>query len=194
MLLKKLADYKIILASNSPRRKQLLAGAGIGFAVETTGVVDESFPADMPHNEVPVYLAKLKSQSFRPLREKEVLITADTVVICNKQLLGKPDDADDAARMLRMLSGNRHEVLTGVCIRTNEMTHTFVSSTLVDFRPLSSDEILYYVEHYRPYDKAGAYGAQEWIGYIGIQSIEGSYFNVMGLPIQQLFVALDQLL
>ncbi len=194
MLLNKLAQYQVILASNSPRRKQLMEGAGIDFSVITNGDVDESYPADMPLNEVPVYLAKLKSHAFRPLAGNEILITADTVVLCNKQLLGKPEDENDATRMLRMLSGNSHEVLTGVCIRTQNLLHTFATSSLVDFRPLSSEEILYYVEHYKPYDKAGAYGAQEWIGYIGIQRIEGSYFNVMGLPIQQLFVELDRLL
>ena len=194
MLLNELAKYKIILASNSPRRKELLTGAGFNFVVQTNGDVEETYPDETPLNEIPTYLARLKSEAFRLLSDNELLITADTVVICNNQLLGKPKDEEEAVRMLRMLSGNRHEVITGVCVRTNRKTHTFAASTLVDFRPLSSEEIAFYVAHYKPYDKAGSYGAQEWIGYVGIQHIEGSYFNVMGLPIQRLYVELEQVI
>ena len=183
---------KIILASGSPRRRQLMEGLGIPFTVELSGDVEEIIPAGMPLEKTPEYLARVKSEAFRPLAGDELLITADTVVICHRQLLGKPANKADAERMLRLLSGNRHDVLTGVCLRTSQTTHTFTAHTAVFFRPLSAAEIDYYIDCYRPYDKAGAYGAQEWIGYVGIERIEGSYFNVMGLPLQQLYTALMQ--
>jgi septum formation protein len=178
----------LVLASTSPRRKQLIAGLGLPFRIERGGEVEETIPPGMPPEQAPVYLAQIKSQAFgRPLSDDEVLITADTVVVLRGQLLGKPVDKADAQRMLRLLSGQRHEVLTGVCLRTIKETRTFTAQTSVFFRPLSAWEIDSYIENYRPYDKAGAYGAQEWIGYIGIERIEGSYFNVMGLPLQQLY-------
>ncbi len=195
MLLHKLKDYKVILASGSPRRKELLKGMGIDYTVELNEEVDESYPADISLEAVPAYLAKLKSRAFgRPLAKDELLITADTVVICNGQLLGKPLDAGAAVQMLSALSGNRHEVLTGVCVRTCDREHEFTARSSVSFRALLSEEIAYYVETYKPFDKAGAYGVQEWIGYIGIEHIEGSYFNVMGLPTQRLYVELDTFL
>jgi septum formation protein len=170
---------------------ELLKGMGIDYTVELNNEVDESYPAGMPVREVPVFLARLKSQAFgRPLADNELLITADTVVICNEQLLGKPVDRDDAIRMLQLLSGNTHEVHTGVCVRTQALEHVFCAKSEVHFRHLSVDEIEYYIKVYKPYDKAGAYGVQEWIGYIGIEHIEGSYFNVMGLPTQQLYIEL----
>jgi septum formation protein len=184
---------RIILASGSPRRQQLMEGLGIPFTVERSGEVEEIIPAGMPPETTPEYLARLKSEAFRPLSADELVITADTVVICNRQLLGKPADKADAERMLRLLSGNKHDVLTGVCLRTVETMHTFTAHTAVFFRPLSADEINYYIDRYRPYDKAGAYGVQEWIGYVGIERIEGSYYNVMGLPLQQLYAALREL-
>ena len=191
MLPDKLKTYKVILASGSPRRIELLKGMGIEYTVELNGEVEESYPADMPVREVPAFLARLKSQAFgRPLAENELLITADTVVVCNNQLLGKPVDKNDAIRMLHLLSGNSHEVHTGVCVRTQAREHVFTVKSVVHFRVLSSDEIAYYIDDYKPFDKAGAYGVQEWIGYIGIEHIEGSYFNVMGLPTQQLYVEL----
>jgi septum formation protein len=183
---------KLILASGSPRRQQLMEGLGIPFTVELSGDVEEIIPAGMPLEEAPEYLARLKSEAFRPLAGDELVITADTVVICQQQLLGKPAGKADAERMLRLLSGNKHDVLTGVCLRTTQATHTFTAHTAVFFRPLSTAEIGYYIDRYRPYDKAGAYGAQEWIGYVGIERIEGSYFNVMGLPLQLLYAALMQ--
>jgi len=164
---------------------------GIDYTVELNGEVDESYPADMPVREVPAFLARIKSHAFgRPLAEHELLITADTVVVCEEQLLGKPVDANDAIRMLNILSGNSHEVHTGVCVRTHRREHVFTVKSTVHFRSLSSDEITYYIDACKPFDKAGAYGVQEWIGYIGIEHIEGSYFNVMGLPTQQLYVEL----
>jgi septum formation protein len=184
---------KIILASGSPRRRELMKGLGIPFTVELSGEVEEIIPAGTPPESVPEYLARLKSEAFRPLAAGELVITADTVVICHRQLLGKPAGKSDAERMLRLLSGNKHDVFTGVCLRTAETIHTFTAHTAVFFRPLSTDEIEYYIDHYRPYDKAGAYGAQEWIGYVGIERIEGSYFNVLGLPLQPLYVALQEL-
>jgi len=192
MLPNQLKNYKLILASGSPRRKQLMDGLDIPYTVELTSEVEETIPPGMPLDDVPVHLARLKSDAFRPLAAIELLITADTVVICNNQLLGKPTDQSDAERMLKMLSGNRHDVLTGVCLRTTVARHTFTARTAVHFRPLAVAEMAYYISHYRPYDKAGAYGVQEWIGYAAIERIEGSYFNVMGLPVQQLYVALEQ--
>ncbi len=195
MLLDKLKNYQLILASGSPRRKQLIEGLGVPCKIELNGEVEETYPPDMPLEKVPVHLAQIKSLGFgRQLANNELLITADTVVICNHQLLGKPTDKTDAERMLKMLSGNKHEVLTGVCLRTTQHTHTFTAHTTVFFRPLSMPEIDYYIDTYKPYDKAGAYGAQEWIGYVGIERIEGSYFNVMGLPMQRLYVELDEFL
>ena len=195
MLLPKLNKYEIILASGSPRRQQLIAGLGVPFRVELPNEVEEIIPEELSLEKVPAHLAQVKSTSFgRALTDNELLITADTVVLCNNQLLGKPIDKTDAERMLKMLSGNKHEVLTGVCFRTAKAQHIFTAQTFVYFRPLSIQEIEYYIEHYKPYDKAGAYGAQEWIGYIGIERIEGSYFNVMGLPMQQLYVELEEFL
>jgi septum formation protein len=185
---------KIILASGSPRRQQLMEGLDIPFKVELSGSVEEIVPAEMPLEQAPEYLARVKSEAFRPLAGDELLITADTVVICSRQLLGKPADKAEAQRMLRLLSGNKHEVLTGVCLRTIETMHAFTVQTTVFFRSLTATEIDYYIDRYRPYDKAGAYGAQEWIGYVGIERIEGSYFNVMGLPVQQLYAALQPFL
>jgi septum formation protein len=195
MLLDQLKNHKVILASVSPRRKQLMDGLAISYTIETPVDVAEIIPVGMPAEEAPVYLARVKSEAFgRQLLHNELLITADTVVLCNGQLLGKPVDKADAERMLKMLSGNQHEVLTGVCLRSRQKMHTFMARTVVYFRPLSMQEIDFYLERYRPYDKAGAYGAQEWIGYAGIERIEGSYFNVMGLPVQQLYIALEEFL
>ncbi|MDR1405952.1 MAG: Maf family nucleotide pyrophosphatase [Prevotellaceae bacterium] len=185
---------KIILASGSPRRRQLMEGLDIPFEVECSGDVAEIIPEGMPPEKTPEYLARLKSETFRPLAGDELLITADTVVVCNRQLLGKPAGKADAQRMLHLLSGNRHEVFTGVCLRTPNTTHSFTDRTTVFFRHLSAEEINYYIDRYRPCDKAGAYGAQEWIGYVGIERIEGSYFNVMGLPLQPLYGALQKLM
>ena len=180
-------DYNIILASKSPRRQQLLHSIGIDFEVKTKEV-EEVFPAGMSSEEVPVYLAKLKAVAFKnDLKENDLLITADTVVCLSNEILGKPADYNEAFAMIRMLSGKEHEVITGVCLTSKLKSKTFFSSTHVQFKTLSSEEIDYYIQNFKPYDKAGAYGIQEWIGSIGITHIEGSFYNVMGLPVQKLY-------
>ena len=185
---------KIILASHSPRRKELLAGLGLPFEVKVLEGVDESFPIDLPVTDVAQYIAKEKADAYRPsIKEDELVITADTVVIVDDEILGKPDDEADAVRMLRMLSGRTHQVTTGVCLLTSTQEHCFDVSTDVTFKVLSNEEIQYYVTRYKPLDKAGAYGIQEWIGYIGVTSLYGSYYNVMGLPIQRIYSELKKL-
>jgi septum formation protein len=181
-------DRMLILASASPRRQQLVSGLDIQYIVEIPNHNEESFDSSMPFENVPEYLAKMKSESFgRNLEDNEILLTADTLVLCDGKILGKPIDRDDAIFMLRSLSGKKHTVITGVFIKSNFGYTQFSSSTDVFFRELSNDEIIFYVDNYSPYDKAGSYGAQEWIGYIAIEKIEGSYFNVMGLPVQKLY-------
>ncbi len=195
MLQDKLKGYDIILASASPRRRQLLDGIDLDFTIENGGEMEEIFDPAMDVKIVPEYLAELKSTGFaRELNDNEILITADTMVLCGNEILGKPLDRQDAIEMLLKLSGKKHEVLTGVFIRSNIKRRSFTSSTDVYFRELSVKEIEYYVDKYQPYDKAGAYGAQEWIGYIAISRIEGSYFNVMGLPVQRLYLELENFL
>jgi septum formation protein len=180
-------DYNFILASKSPRRQHLLKSLGIDFSVQTKEI-EETYPEGLHYKEVPVYLAELKSQSFKnELFGKDLLITADTVVCLDNKILGKPDSFDDACQMLKKLSGKQHEVITGVCLSSNEKTESFYSLTNVVFKVLNRYEIEYYIKTFQPYDKAGAYGIQEWIGSIGITSIEGSFYNVMGLPIQKLY-------
>ncbi len=178
----------IILASNSPRRRELLAGLDLEFEVRVLPDIDESYPKDLPAAEVAGYISREKSDSYRALiGEDDLVITADTVVIVGNEVLGKPKDADEARRMLHLISGRTHQVITGVCLLTTDKEHSFSVTTDVTFKQLSDDEIIYYIEHYKPFDKAGAYGIQEWIGYIGVTSINGSYFNVMGLPVQRLW-------
>ena len=184
-------NYTFTLASASPRRRELLKGLDIAFSVEPGKDEREAYSASMPHTEIPAFLARHKSETFhRERRPDEVLITADTLVFLDEKVLGKPRDAEDAAAMLRALSGRTHAVITGMALRTCGKTHTFSDTTEVDFKTLSEHEIRYYIEQYRPFDKAGAYGIQEWIGYVGITAIRGSYFNVMGLPVQKLYTEL----
>lgn len=172
-----------------------MEGVDLDFVIETNGDVAEEFDSSLDIQKVPEYLAELKSKGFsRKLENNEILITADTMVLCNNEILGKPADRDDAINMLSKLSGNKHQVLTGVCIRSNSGCRAFTATTDVFFRNLTLEAIEYYIDNYKPYDKAGAYGAQEWIGYVAINRIEGSYFNVMGLPIQQLYMELDNFL
>ncbi|MDR2815044.1 MAG: Maf family nucleotide pyrophosphatase [Prevotellaceae bacterium] len=191
MLHEKLKGYRLILASQSPRRQALIKGLDVAVTPAPAYHVSEVFPPGMPRDEVPVFLARAKSEAYpRPLDGRDILITADTLVWCKGEFLGKPADEADARRMLRLLSGSVHEVLTGVCLRSRKQTKTFLSSTLVHFRPLTEDEISYYLSTCQPYDKAGAYGIQEWIGYAAVERIEGSYYNVMGLPVQRLYVEL----
>ncbi len=187
MLLKNLVSYEIILASKSPRRQELLKDLGIKFKVQSM-YIPENFPEGLGMTEVPVYLAELKAEAFLPiLKNNQLVITADTIVWLDGNVLNKPTDYADGFRMLRDLSGKKHQVITGVCLLSTEKKVSFYASTDVWFKELSDEEIQYYLETYRPYDKAGAYGIQEWIGYIGIYHIEGSFFNVMGLPVQSLY-------
>ena len=184
-------NHTFTLASGSPRRRELLKGLDISFTVEPGKDEKEAFSEGMKHTEIPAFLARHKSETFhRKLAPGEVLITADTLVFLDEQILGKPHGHDEAVAMLRALSGRTHTVVTGVALRTRERLHSFSDTTEVDFKMLTDSEIEYYIEHYRPYDKAGAYGVQEWIGYTGITAIRGSYFNVMGLPVQRLYTEL----
>lgn len=190
MLKEILKDKKIILGSQSPRRKALLSDLDIDFETRTKNI-EESFPNDLSDEEVPVYLSKKKAAAFvDELNTNDILITSDTVVSLEGKILNKPKNREDAYRMLRSLSNKKNDVITGVCIKSIEKEYSFYVKTSVYFKALSDEEIYYYIDHYKPYDKAGAYGIQEWIGKIAIHSIEGCYFNVMGLPLQALYKAL----
>lgn len=179
---------KIILASNSPRRRELLAGLDIDFEVRVKAGIKEPYPKELPADEVPVYIAEEKSAPYiDELGEDELLLTADTVVVLDNEILGKPKDDADACRMLHELSGKTHRVITGVCLRDLHKKHSFAVTSEVTFKELSDKEINYYVSHYHPLDKAGAYGIQEWIGYIGVTGLKGSFYNVMGLPVQRIW-------
>jgi len=190
-MLSNLRNYHIILASKSPRRQELLRGMGVDFEI-LTKETDESFPPEMPLDEVPKYLSLQKSLAFTDdeLPAGYLLITSDTVVICEGEILGKPKDKADAERMLQLLSGKTHHVVTGVTVRSSEKTESFAVRSNVTFAQLDAEEIDYYIEHCKPYDKAGAYGIQEWIGYVGISGLEGSFYNVMGLPTRRLYQCL----
>ena len=182
----------VILASGSPRRRELLKGLDIDFEIDTNNNFKENFSPDTPFDEVPLLMSEGKSNGFhRPLKEGEILITADTMVILpDKEILGKPRDREDAVRMLRDLSGRSHHVITAVTIRDINRKESFTVTTEVWFKDLTESEINYYVDTYKPFDKAGAYAIQEWIGHIGITRIEGSYFNVVGFPVQRVYKAL----
>ena len=181
-------DWKILLASQSPRRRDLIRGLDLPVEIVQPPKIDESFPERMSPLEVPVYLARKKALEFKSdLKKDAVLITADTIVLCNNRIINKPEDRRTAIDMLKTLSGNSHTVVTGVCLKLANKEATFYSTTEVYFSHLSEEEIIYYVDKYKPYDKAGAYGIQEWIGYIGVEEIKGSFFNVMGLPLQRLY-------
>jgi len=189
-----LAGKKVILASKSPRRQQLLQELGIPFTVYSKEV-DERFPATLKRQDAALYLAKKKSDAFgESVGPDQLIITADTIVCLGEHILNKPENYDDACRMLRMLSGNKHEVITGVCIRTSDKQICFHEMTEVYFKKLSDEEIAYYLKMYQPYDKAGAYGVQEWIGLMGLERINGSYHNVMGLPVQALYQKLTEII
>lgn len=188
-----LEKYRIILASGSPRRKELLKGLGIIFEVVVDKDIDESFPANLPVTEVATYLAQKKADHYKArITENQLIITADTVVISNNTILNKPANRPEAIEMLLTLSGRTHQVETGVCITTVNKQQAFKSVSDVTFCNLTQHEIEFYVDNYRPFDKAGSYGIQEWIGYIGVEKINGSYFNVMGLPVQKLYRELKQ--
>lgn len=183
--------YHIILASNSPRRKELLAGLDLQFDVRVLQDIDESYPNDLPTLKIAEFISKKKADAYiQTMADDELVITADTVVILGDEVMGKPHDEADAKRMLGELSGQTHQVATGVTLSTKERQMSFSVVTDVTFKQLSSDEIDYYIRTYQPMDKAGAYGIQEWIGYIGVTALKGSYFNVMGLPVQRIYEAL----
>ena len=181
-------DYQLILASASPRRKELLAGLNIPFEVRLIDGIDETYPSELPIDEVPLYISQKKAAAYKAnVSPQTIVLTADTVVVCNEQILGKPIDEADARRMLQMLSGKTHRVITGVTLLVEGNSKSFSVATDVTFKPLSAAEIDYYIRTFKPFDKAGAYGIQEWIGYIGVTAINGSYFNVMGLPVQRIY-------
>lgn len=193
LLHEKLKDYRLLLASQSPRRRELMDGSGLPYLLATKYDCDEIYPAEMPAEEVPLYLSRLKSESYpEPLGPNDILLTADTVVIADDRVLGKPRDREQAAVMLRTLSGRRHTVVSGVTLRTAGRTHSFAAESGVWFRPLRDEEIAYYLDRYHPYDKAGSYGIQEWMGYVAIERVNGSFYNVMGLPIQKVYTELEK--
>ena len=193
-MLDNLRKYRIILASASPRRRELLGGLDVDFEVRALPDVDESFPAELQGGDIPLHISKKKADAYRPhMAADELVITADTIVWLDGSALGKPADEDDARHMLRNMSGKTHSVFTGVTITTKEVQHSFVAQSDVTFAALTDDEIEYYIAKYKPMDKAGSYGAQEWIGYIGMSNIVGSYFNVMGLPVQRLYSELKNI-
>lgn len=186
-------DYHIILSSNSPRRKELLAGLDLKFDIHVIPGIDESYPDNLPVMEIAEYISGKKADAYKAtIGEDDLVITADTVVILGNAVLGKPKNLDDARRMLHELSGKIHHVVTGVCLTSVDKQKHFSVVTDVAFKELTDEEINYYVENYKPLDKAGAYGIQEWIGYIGVTSIHGSYFNVMGLPVQRIYNELQE--
>ncbi len=188
MFLNKINKYDILLASKSPRRQQLLKEVGINFRLITKNGIKEEYPDNLVKEEIAIFLSKLKAKAFvNELKANTILITADTIVCNNNIVLGKPKDYNDAINIISSLSGKQHTVITGMCLTSLNKQKSFYSSTEVFFKNLSFEEIDYYVKNYKPYDKAGAYGIQEWIGYIGIEKIIGSYFNVVGLPIQKLY-------
>lgn len=192
-MLENLAVYRIILGSNSPRRRELLAGLDLSFDVHVIPGLEENYPDSLQPQEIPVFLSKQKAEAYLPTLEDQVLlITADTIVWNETEVIGKPKDREDAIRMLRSLSGHEHQVVTGVCLTTTKKQETFSVVSSVRFASLTDEEIIYYVDKYKPFDKAGAYGIQEWIGYVGVESISGSFYNVMGLPVQRLYQELKR--
>ena len=195
-MLTNLQHYRIVLGSNSPRRKELLAGLDLKFEVEVIPGIDESYPDDLTADEIPAYIARKKAEAYlEKMTDNELLITADTIVVTYGQpdrILGKPADREEAIEMLCHLSGHVHEVITGGCLTTKQKTVSFSVSSAVAFSNLEKDDIIYYVDKYRPYDKAGSYGIQEWIGYVGVEAINGSFYNVMGLPVQRLYQELKK--
>lgn len=189
---KNMKAKKIILASNSPRRRELLAGLDISFKVKVIPGIDESYPEDLPAVEVPQYISKAKADAYLSMIDNDTMvITADTVVVLDDEILGKPVDDDDARRILHKLSGKTHQVITGVCLTSLDKQRVFAVTTGVTFKQFTEQEIDYYVSHYHPLDKAGAYGIQEWIGHIGVTALNGSYFNVMGLPVQRIYMEMQ---
>ena len=193
-MLENLNKYKIILASNSPRRKELLSGLGVDYEVKTLPDVDESYPDGLSGEEIAKHIARGKAEAYRSLiQADELVITADTIVWLDGTVMGKPKDEEEAKDMLMRLSGKTHQVITGVCLTTASTQKTFATVTDVTFATLTDEEVDYYVTRYQPMDKAGSYGVQEWIGFVGVENLSESYFNVMGLPIQRLYTELKKL-
>lgn len=193
-MLDNLKKFKIVLASNSPRRKELLTGLGVEYVVRTLPDIDESYPSSLSGEAIPEYIAREKAAAYQSIiQPDELLITADTIVWLDGKVLGKPQDREEAMEMLRLLSGNSHQVFTGVCLSTCAWQKSFTATTEVKFSVLTEEEIAFYVDRFAPLDKAGAYGVQEWIGFIGVEAISGSYYNVMGLPVQKLYKELVKL-
>jgi len=186
-------EYEILLASASPRRQDLLKELQVPFTKVKSPDIDETVTKGMYKEEIAIHLAKKKAAAYQDLKDSQLLITADTIVWVDDKVLGKPEDYSDAFQMIKLLSNKEHSVVTGVCLKTNQIEHTFYAETLVRFCKLDNDEIRYYIERYKPYDKAGAYGIQEWIGKIGIDYIEGSFYNVVGLPVQKLYQELKKM-
>lgn len=183
--------YHIILASNSPRRKELLGGIDIPFEIRVLDGIGESYPDSLPTKDIAGFISKKKADAYQQtMAPDELIITADTIVVLGQEVMGKPKDATEAHQMLQKLSGKTHQVITGVCLTTQERQVCFSVETDVTFKTLTDEEITYYIDHYRPFDKAGAYGIQEWIGHVGVTGLKGSYFNVMGLPVQRIYEAL----
>lgn len=192
-MLENISQYHILLASNSPRRRELLGGLGVDYEVVSLPEIDESYPPTLQGVEIPTYIAARKAEAYSQwMKDDTLLITADTIVWLDGKVYGKPADAQDACKMLRELSGKTHTVITGMALTTCDKQRTFAVESYVTFAQLDEAEIEYYVSKYKPFDKAGAYGIQEWIGYIGVTALEGSYFNVMGLPVQRLYQELKQ--
>lgn len=193
-MLENLKKYHIILASNSPRRRELLAGLDIEYEVKVLPGIDELYPDTLAAEDIPQYISREKAAAYEAaLQSDDLVITADTIVWTEGRVLGKPKDEEEAKAMLRQLAGRTHQVITGVTLLTKAMKRTFAVTSEVTFDALTEEEISYYVERYRPLDKAGAYGIQEWIGYVGVSALHGSYFNVMGLPVQRLYKELKTL-
>ncbi|MDP4274578.1 MAG: Maf family nucleotide pyrophosphatase [Bacteroidota bacterium] len=194
MLIDEIKDVEIILASRSPRRKALLKGLGLDYkTLDNDSELQEVYPDTLTPGQVPVFLAQLKAKHFADkIQKNTLLITADTIVVCDDRIIGKPSGRDHAIEILGFLSGKKHEVYTGVCLSSATLQTSFLATTHVYFRKLTEEEIIYYIDKYKPFDKAGAYGIQEWIGFAGVEKIEGSYFNVMGLPVEQLYLELEK--
>ena len=187
----KITKYKVLLGSNSPRRKELLGGIDIDYKLRVPQGVDETYPEDIPFEEVPEFLANKKALAgLDLLNDDELFVTADTIVVLDGEVLGKPQNKKEVCEMLKRLSGKTHQVITGVCLTSKKKQVRFSDTTKVTFAELTDEEISYYAKNYNPTDKAGAYGVQEWIGYIAVNHLEGSYFNVMGLPINRLYQAI----
>ncbi len=194
IMLENLKKYHIILASNSPRRKELLSGLDIDFSVKVVPGVEETYPDSLGKEDIPLYISREKAAAYlSDMSDDDLIITADTIVWIDGQVLGKPKDEEDAAKMLQQLSGKTHEVITGVTLTTSSFQRSFSTVSEVKFAHLTKEEIDFYVARYRPMDKAGAYGVQEWIGYVGVENIKGSFYNIMGLPVQRLYNELKKL-